>query len=213
MTVAASPNALERASAEPEFQQEEPRRRLWTRDEYYRAAEAGIFGPDEKLELIEGEVIRKVSPQGLPHVKSVQLVAKALGTVFTSNCFVHAQSPMQAREDSEPEPDVAVYPGDLQEYEDHPHASQSLLVVEVSDSTLRMDRSKKARLYALVGAQEYWIVSLPERCLYVHREPGAKGYASVTKLEETESVSPLAAPEASIAVVDLLPKQIAKQEG
>jgi Uma2 family endonuclease len=182
------------------------RPRLWTRDDYYRAAEVGIIRPEEKLELIEGEVIRKVSPQGWPHYKTVRRIAAALEKVFATGHYVAQQAPALVSDVSEPEPDVAVIPGEPDDYQDHPHVRDAVLVVEASDSTLRFDTGRKARLYAKAGVREYWVVSLAERCLYVHRDPSEQGYTSVTKLAEDQNVSPLAAPQAAIKVTDLLPK-------
>jgi Uma2 family endonuclease len=78
-------------------------------------------------------------------------------------------------------------------------------VVEVSDTSLEHDRTRKARVYAKAGTQEFWIVNLVEGALEVHRDPGEGGYRSISRLRSGETVSPLAAPATRVAVADLLP--------
>jgi Uma2 family endonuclease len=189
-----------------------PHRRYWTRQEYERAAEVGLFGPDERLELIEGEVIRKMT-HNTPHATGIRLAEKLLNRIFGEGYDVRAQLPLALGKRSEPEPDIAVVVGSARDYEDE-HPSSAMLVVEISDATLRLDRTTKASLYARAGIPEYWIVNLKDRLLEVHRQPGSMrgrplgyGYQSVTTHTERESLCPLAAPQHSVAVADLLPRQ------
>ena len=184
-----------------------PHPRLWTRAEYYRAAEVGLFGADERLELIEGEVLAKVSPQRAPHSTSVRAATEALTNAFGHGFEVRAQLPLTLSDRSEPEPDVLVASGSWRTYEDHhPGAAEALLLVEVSDSTLAYDRIRKASLYADAGVREYWIINLVERTLEIRRNPSpGLGYGDVAVLTEDAVCSPLAAPNASILVSDLLP--------
>ncbi len=201
-------------AAEAASEVESPRRRLFTRSEYYKCAELGIFDPDERLELIEGEILRKMSPQNEPHFRSVMKAAHVLGEAFGSAFHVRQQGPMRLSNDSEPEPDLVVVAGQIDEWSRHPQPSEGVLVVETSDSTLRFDIRRKAALYARAGVVEYWVVSLPERCLYVHRGPQATGeYAEVTKLLETESIAPLGAPSSMVEVSNLLPRSAAAEPG
>jgi Uma2 family endonuclease len=187
-------------------------RRRWTRAEYHRAAEMGLFRPDERLELIGGEVIRKMSPQQTPHATSVLLVEEQLRRVFAEGHVVRVQLPLALGEHSEPEPDASVVVGSIRDYEDE-HPSTAVLVVEVADTTVRTDRVTKAGLYAQFGIADYWIVNLPERVLEVHRDPApmadqpfGHGYRSVTRHAEGATVTPLAAPVAAVLVDDLLPR-------
>ncbi len=200
--------------AESAVAEEAPRRRQWTRAEYYRAAETGIFRPDERLELIKGEIYQKVSPQNRPHIAAIIKGQRALQAAFGEGFHIQPQGPMQIDDESEPEPDLLVVPGDPEDYEDHPTYAEAALVVEVAESTLRFDRGKKAALYAEAGVMDYWVVSTTERRLYVMRDPAAMpespwgfGYRSVTAYLETESAAPLRAPGASVSVADLLPKK------
>ncbi len=150
----------------------EPRSRPWTRSEYYLAGESGVFRPDERLELIDGDVFRKLSPVGSPHRFCVYQTRKALERIFNDGFYVDSEAPVTISEVSEPEPDVIVAKGEAHDYQDrHPYPNDICLLVEVSDSTLRYDRVTKSRVYAQARINENWIVNLESRCLEVHRTP------------------------------------------
>lgn len=200
----------EATTPRPEEDGPGPLRRLLTREEYHRMAEAGIFGPDERIELIHGEVYHKVSPQKSSHFFVIHRVAAVLTAIFSEGFIVRQQGPLRFEEDSEPEPDVSVVPGRWEDYTFvHPRLIHSVLVVEVADTSLRSDRTIKAALYAQAGVQDYWIVNLTNGTVEVYREPdaaaGPKGYKSRRIYTAGESLSPLAAPETSIPVADILP--------
>ncbi len=189
-----------------------PRRRRWTRQEYEQATRLGLFGHEERLELIEGEVICKV-PMNTPHATSLRRAEKRLNRVFVEGYDVRGQLPIALGERNEPEPDIAVVIGTPDDYEDA-HPTTAVLIVEISDTTLQYDRGLKASLYARAGIAEYWIINLIERLLEVHRSPAlvrgrplGYGYQDIARLDETQSVSALAAPHVSIAVSDLLPRR------
>lgn len=180
----------------------------WTRLEYDRMAEAGLFGPDERVELLEGEIIT-VTPQQSPHSACIGLIDAALRQAFGPSYWIRIQLPLIVDPDSEPEPDLAVVPGSPRDYV-HDHPRTALLVVELADSTIAKDRTYKTRIYARAGVPEYWIVNLAERCLEVYRDletsPTQAGlYRSSQKLGPSESIAPLAVPQTLVAVADLLP--------
>ena len=184
--------------------------RHWTRKEYDRLVELGILHEDEPIELIGGQMIVS-EPKGSPHETAIGLTAEALRAAFGPGWMVREHSPIALDDDSEPEPDVSVVRGRWRDYRaDHP--ARAALVVEVSASRLAFDRRDKGSLYARGGIADYWIVNLQRRVLEVHREPVAAPsarfgwrYARVRTLREAATVSPLAAPAATIAVADLLP--------
>lgn len=124
--------------------------------------------------------------------------------IFAQGFDVRVQLPMALEPDSEPEPDVAVVPGRLEDYRDA-HPSRAALVVEISDSSLDYDQTTKARLYAANHIGEYWIVNLVDPRIAVYRDPDGGEYLRQTVLAADDSISPLANPGAEIAVVDLLP--------
>jgi Uma2 family endonuclease len=179
----------------------------WTKDQYRRMSEIGLFG-DMRVELIEGEII-PMPAIGSRHFTSVLLVSRALQSVFTEGYLVVPQNGFDANPHSEPQPDIAVYPGGIRDYT-NALPTQAALIVEVSDSTLRADRTVKASLYAAAGVAEYWIVNLREEVLEVRRQPlsdpsSPVAYQSLQTLRPVDTVSPLAAPDAVISVADLLP--------
>lgn len=186
-----------------------PRVYLWTREEYYRMAEIGLF-EGKRVELIEGQVI-EMSAMKSPHVTGVTLAAEVLRVAFGEEWFVRVQAPLAIGVGGDPEPDIAVIAGSIRDYKDE-HPKNADLVVEVSDTTLKYDRKRKASLYARAWIDEYWIINLKQRQLEVFRDPitdaraplGFK-YANRQIFKEGETVSPEAKPEAVIAVADLLP--------
>ncbi len=188
-------------------------RRLLTRAEFELGGSSGLFGPEERLELIGGEVVSKVAPQHAPHATGVALVLQALQRAWP-NAYARVQLPLALGLMHAPEPDVAVVSGSIRDYE-REHPTTAVLVVEVSDSTLAFDRSVKAALYASAGIAEYWILNLPDRVLEVHREPAAMTdqpfghhYRSITRLTEAEQITPLGAMAHSLRVSDLLPQAV-----
>src|SRR5215470_6855850 len=144
---------------------------LWrmTRARYDRLVDAGIFGPDDRVELLDGLLVAR-EPQGGPHATAVGLVAAALEKTFGRGFHVREEKPIALNKSSEPEPDVAVVPGGLRDYASG-HPSRPVLLVEVADSSLVLDRLRKGGLYARAGIVEYWIVNLVDQVLEVYREP------------------------------------------
>jgi len=194
-----------------------PGHHLWTREKYERATALGLLGPEDHVELIEGEITQKM-PMNSPHATALTLAYDALRLVFPIGFAVRPQLPLSVGGLSQPEPDVAVVTGSVRDYGNaHPTADNAVLVVEISDSTLLPDQTTKAgpkrlECYARAGIQEYWIVNLPERLLEVHRWPVPSEdallgfrYQQIRVLSETDTITPLAAPTAAIAVADLLP--------
>jgi Uma2 family endonuclease len=186
------------------------RTRRWTRGEYDRLAECEILGTEDRIELLGGEIVVK-EPQHRPHVTAIQLVARALREAFGAGWDVQIQAPVALDDESEPEPDVSVVPGDPRDY-GTAHPTSPVLVVEVSLSRLAFDREHKGSLYARAHVADYWIVNLPDRRLEVYREPVSDGaapfgwrYGHHVTLGFDAPVSPLALPGVQIAVADLLP--------
>ena len=184
--------------------------RRWTREEYERAGAVGLFQPDEHLELIDGVIVRKMV-QGALHVAGVRKTQTALQFVFNAGYDVRPQMPLALDPDGEPEPDIAVVHGSIQDYV-QAHPTTAVLVVEVADNSLAIDRGSKASIYARARIADYWILNLVDRLLEVHREPAALAeqplghqYRSIARLGPEASVAPLAAPDAILRVADLLP--------
>ena len=182
-----------------------PRRR-WTVEEFQHAARAGVFGEDERLELLFGEIVPAMPPDP-SHSGSTGSLDDILRRIFAgADCFIRAENPLVIPGDGQPEPDIAVIRGSRQDFfQHHPTPTDVLLLIEVSGSTLTTDRSVKGPLYAGAGIPEYWILNLPGRQLEVHRTPQNGVWTQTFVVPETGAVSPLAAPGATVAVADLLP--------
>lgn len=180
----------------------------WTREEYDRLAEAGILTPDERVELLGGEILL-MTPQNSAHSVAIGLVEEALRRAFGPDHWIRIQLPLVIDPDSEPEPDVAVVVGTPRDYL-KAHPTTALLVIEIADTTVEKDRDRKRPLYAQAGIPEYWIVNLEERCLEVYRDPipatdRPAQYRQSMRLGPTDTISPLAKLAAVVAVADLLP--------
>jgi Uma2 family endonuclease len=186
-----------------------PREHLWTREEYHAMGRAGLFD-GKRVELIEGKVV-EMSPIGPKHWVAVNLTDQAIRGVFGDGFIVSAQNAIAPNPRSEPQPDVAVVPGEARDYiEGLP--KEAVLVIEISDSSLELDRTEKARLYAKSGIGDYWIVNLVEDRVEVMRDPVPDraqpyefGYSSREIYRRGQGIKPLAAPHAQVRVEDLLP--------
>jgi len=184
--------------------------RRWTRREYERVVDLGVFQGDP-VELVGGHLV-VAEPQGSYHVTAVGLVEDALRSAFGLGWIVRVQAPVALDDESEPEPDVAVVPGTRRDYR-AAHPSRPVLAVEVAETSLTFDREQKSSLYARGGIADYWIVNLIDRVLEVYRGPVQAAsapygwrYRSVQTLAPPAPlVSPLALPSAGIPVVSLLP--------
>lgn len=180
--------------------------RLWTRHDYHRMAEAGILHPDEPVELVAGQIIRKMSPQGSPHAAAIRRCRRWFETALGAIAQVQAQLPIQLDDYSEPEPDIAIVAPDERDYSDrHPTAAEVRLVIEVSSSTLAYDCNTKAIAYAQAGIADYWVIDIEHRQLLVWRDPTPTGYGSPVVIEEQGAIAPLQFPQVSVPVVELLP--------
>jgi Uma2 family endonuclease len=165
--------------------------------------DAGAFAADARVELLDGELL-ELSPRRSAHATAVGLVEEALRGCIPAGCHIRSQKPLALDERSEPEPDIAVVPGQLRDYARR-HPASALLIVEVADSSLPYDQTDKARAYARNGIPEYWILNLRERVLEVCRGAAAQGYRERQSIAAAGQVAPLLAPESSIQVDDLLP--------
>ncbi len=180
-----------------------PMRRPFTVREYHRMGKAGILAPDERVELIEGEII-KMPPIGGPHASRVNRVSRAFHPVAGGAAILSVQNPLRLSDLSEPVPDLMLLRPRDDFYETHPAPADVLLLVEVSDTTLDYDQRTKLPLYAREGVPETWIVDLVHTVLLVHREPSSTGYQISLKLERGDYVSALAFPDLRLAAEDVL---------
>ena len=184
----------------PAFDLEAESIRRFTRREYHELGRTGIFD-QERVELVHG-IIRRKPVIGPRHAYTVGQLMKLFVRLVGSQAEVRVQQPVAASDDSEPEPDVAVCPpGNY--LDDHPEVAW--LIVEVAASSLKMDRGEKARVYAAMGALEYWVVNLKDGVVEVHRAPGPEGYATVEIAQRGAELRVPGLPDVVVAVDQILP--------
>ena len=183
--------------------------RRWTRAEYDRIVDLGMLDR-ERVELIGGHLI-VAEPHGSYHASTLGAAGDALRAALPPGWLLRVQLPVALDDESEPEPDLAVVPGEWAEYR-AAHPSRPALVVEVAESSLIFDRGEKGSLYARGGIRDYWIVNLVDRVLELYREPEPDStapygwrYRAVQQLARDAVVSPLALPSVRVAVAALLP--------
>lgn len=180
-----------------------PRVHRFTRTRYEQMIDAGIFGEEDNIELLDGALI-EMAPQKSPHATAVTLTAEVLRPVFAGSHTVRVQLPLALGPHSEPEPDIAVVRGSPRDYRDA-HPQRAELIVEVADATLAYDRGRKLAAYALAGITDYWILDVAAGTLEVCRQPQSDRYLDRQVHRSGDVVAPLAAPHAASAVADLLP--------
>ena len=165
-------------------------------DEYYRMSDTGIFGEDDRIELIDGDLI-DMAPIGQGHAAMVSGLAEALFVACAGRAIVWPQNPVRLDRSSEPQPDLAVLRrrADFYATGERPGPADVLLLVEVADSSLSFDRKVKLPLYARAGIAELWIVDLKRRVLDAYRKPVANGYQETTTLQPGGLLALAIAPE------------------
>ncbi len=193
-------------------QQLEPQPLRWTTEEFQRMGDSGVF-EGRHVELIEGVIVGLMT-MGPPHVVGVMKAARQAERAFGDGFVVRSQMPLNVSGTTDPEPDIAVVPGEIEDYV-RQHPTTALLVVEVSDTTLAYDRGKKASLYARAGISDYWLSNLIEDCVEVHRQPKKQKdapfghiYEDVRIYRRGETIAPLAKPDAQVPVDELLPRSV-----
>jgi Uma2 family endonuclease len=180
------------------------RRRRFTVDEYERMGQAGILGEDDRVELIDGEIL-EMSPIGPPHAAIVNRLTRLLVRALDDRAVVAVQNPLRMRPRSEPQPDIVVArPRDDFYAGGHPEPGDTLLVVEVADTSLAFDRAIKLPLYARAGIREVWIVDVAARRVFVHRDAAANSYRTTATAAAEDALTCAAFPDVPFAVVDIL---------
>ena len=178
--------------------------------QYDQLIRYGVFGEDEHVELLDGLLVVR-EPQGSRHSAAVVALQQALAQAFGSGFHVRPQLPIALDDSSEPEPDAVVVQGAPWDYA-RSHPATPLLLVEIAEASLAIDRRYKGSLYARAGIADYWIVNLAESVLEIYRDPAPMPsarfgweYRTRERLTRGAAISPLAAPATVVAVTDLLP--------
>lgn len=179
-------------------------KRRFTVEEYERMGQAGILSEDDRVELIDGEIIQ-MAVIGTRHAAVVYRLTDLLGPQVTSQAIVGVQNPLHADPYSEPQPDLMLLKRRDDYYESaHPRGSDILLLVEVADTTLEYDRGVKVPLYARAGIAEVWIIALPTNEVEVFRRPSPDGFQSVSRARRGDLLSVEAMPGIALRVDQLL---------
>lgn len=179
--------------------------RLFTASEYQRLADIGVLGEDERLELIEGRIVR-MAPKNVSHASATKRANRCFARLLGDRVIIGVQDPILLNDYSEPEPDIVlVAPPDERYLAHHPKPKDIFLVLEIAESSLAYDRDEKGPLFARNGIIQFCLLNLNDRELEDYRHPGRDGYRSKQTYSERQSFSLVAFPEVSIRVSDLLP--------
>ena len=181
----------------------QPARTLFTIDQFYKMGEAGVFRPDQRIELIDGELI-EMAPIGAPHVQAVNRLTRMLVVAYGERAVVSVQNPVALRPRSLPQPDLAVLRAQAND-RGHglPKPPDTLLVIEVADTTLDWDRRVKMRLYAKAGVPRAWLVDMGSERLEAYSQPGPEGYANCAIASRGQSLELPGLAGARIEVTDI----------
>ena len=182
-----------------------PLRHAITAAEYLRMGEAGVFAPDARLELMDGEII-EMAPIGSRHAAVVNTLNALLVQRVANRGIVSVQNSLILSDRTVPQPDLALLkPSPDRYFSALPSTRDVLLLVEVADSTLRFDTEKKAPLYARAGIVETWIIDVVAQRLRLYRDPGIEGYRFTNDLSGNQRAIAEALPDAAVTVAELFP--------
>lgn len=179
-------------------------RKLFTVDDYHRMADAGVFEPEERVELIEGEII-KMSPIGHKHMVAVNRATDSLTGALRRKAIVSIQNPLRLNNYNEPQPDIVVFKWRPDFYAAKPYTLEdALLVLEMSDATVAYDTKVKVPLYAKTGVPEVWIVNLRSNAILGFRDPSGNTYKTHSTFRSGHTIAALAFPDVVFPVEDFL---------
>ena len=186
------------------------KQRLFTHVEYHAMDAAGVFVPDERVQLVAGEIV-VMSPMGSRHAAAINWTSAAFyaSERLAGQAMVWVQCPLVIPDFSEPEPDLALLIFREHGYaRAHPSPEDVLLLVEVADSTLAYDRNVKLPLYAAAGIPESWLMNLREDVIEAHAEPSPDGYRTVRRYRAGDDIAPAAFPDLVMPVSQLIPARL-----
>jgi Uma2 family endonuclease len=172
--------------------------------QYHQMSETGILSENDKVELINGEII-EMSPIGRRHTACVNRLNSVFSQLLGKKVIVAVQNPILLNNLSEPEPDIALLKPRTDFYESgHPQPQDIFLLIEVADSSIEYDRDVKIPLYASSGITEVWLVDIYQQVIIVYRYPSENGYRDIQTLSRGEKLSISAFPENNLFVDDIL---------
>ena len=174
----------------------------FTVDEFARMGEAGIFTEDDRVELIDGQILQ-MTPIGPAHAWIVDRLNELIMTRLAGRVHVRVQNPVRLDRHTEPQPDLVVARRSDAYAARHPEPGDVLLAIEVADSSLRYDRLEKAPRYARSGVPEMWLVDVEAGAVTVHTDPGPDGYASRHVRRRGDQIVSTSMPELGFPVDDI----------
>ena len=190
-----------------------PTRRRFTVAEYYAMADAGILTRDDRVELLDGDIIL-MPPIGNWHAASVDFYTNILPKLLDGLAIVRVQGPTRLSDESEPQPDVMLLKWRDDFYQGgHPSPEDILLLIEVSDTTIDYDRNTKLSAYARAGIPEVWIVSREDRRIESYTQPSESAYSNVRHAGPTDTIAPQAFPDVALEVGQFFPKPKPRKSG
>jgi Uma2 family endonuclease len=183
----------------------EIKRRLFTIQDCYRMAAAGILRPDERVELIRGDIIQ-MSPIGKRHGAAVDRATRALVRLLGDRAIVRVQGTIELDQLCAPQPDLALLrPRDDFYVSEHPGAADIFLVIEVADSSLEYDTTTKLSLYAILGVPEYWVADLVNNRLLTYSDPHEDAYKITREFRRGDTLAPRLLPDCRIEAATFIP--------
>lgn len=172
--------------------------------DFQRMGEAGILSEDDRVELLDGEII-EMTPIGSRHAACVSRLNRILNLQLGSEAIISVQNPIQLNDQSEPQPDIALLKPRLDFYEKaHPQPDDILLVIEVADTSVVIDRKTKLPLYAKAGIPEVWIIDLNQQKVEIFSKPSVQGYESISSLNTSDQATPQAFTALTIPLREIL---------
>ncbi|BAY08579.1 Uma2 family endonuclease [Calothrix sp. NIES-2098] len=181
-------------------------RRKFTVEQYHKMLESGILTEDDRVELIQGEII-EMSPIGTKHAACVKCLNKLLSSKLRDRVLIAIQDPVELDNNSQPQPDVALLkPRDDFYATAHPRPQDIFLLIEVADSTIEYDREQKIPLYAEANIIEVWVVDINEQIIEVYQQPTAEGYQHMQKFASGQTLTIKSFADVNITVNEILGK-------
>jgi len=178
-------------------------RRKLSLDEFHRIGAAGILSDDDRIELIDGEMI-EMAPIGTRHLSKVNRLSRMLNFAVGQDAIVSTQNPIALPPQNEPQPDIALLRPRSDDYEGNlPIASDVLLIIEISDTTLAYDRDVKIPIYARYGIAEVWLFDIQGGSSFVYHDPSPKGYQRILTPKKNETVSPILLPGVKVDLAEV----------
>ena len=173
-------------------------RARFSREAYHRLGEIGILGSDNRVELVDGEILM-MSPIGPPQGGLITRLNKFFTKHLPDIVDCRVQLPIGVNDHSEPEPDIALVRRQEDDYQvKHPMPSDVFLLIEVAQSSVSYDLGKKLRIYAQSHVPEYWVIDIGKRIVITHREPVGATYNQVKSFGAGDAIAPLAAPDCQL---------------